>query len=46
MLQRAPRVETLLLGGYVRRESPDLEGPLTEQNLDYLRADIGFIGAD
>jgi DeoR/GlpR family transcriptional regulator of sugar metabolism len=46
VLQRSPRVETLLLGGYVRRESPDLEGPLTEQNLDYLRADIAFIGAD
>ena len=46
ILQRAPRVETLLLGGYVRRESPDLEGPLTEANLDYLRADIAFIGAD
>lgn len=46
VLQRAPRVETLLLGGYVRRESPDLEGPLTEANLDYLRADVAFIGAD
>ncbi len=46
VLQRAPRVETLILGGYVRRESPDLEGPLTEANLDYLRADIAFIGAD
>ena len=46
VLQRGPRVETLLLGGYVRRESPDLEGPLTEANLDYLRADVAFIGAD
>ena len=46
VLQRAPRVETLLLGGFVRREAPDLEGPLTEANLDYLRADIAFIGAD
>ena len=46
VLQRAPGVETLLLGGYVRRDSPDLEGPLTEANLDYLRADIAFLGAD
>ena len=46
VLQRAPRVDTLLLGGFVRRDSPDLEGPLTEANLDYLRADIAFLGAD
>jgi DeoR/GlpR family transcriptional regulator of sugar metabolism len=46
VLQRAAGIETLLLGGYVRRDSPDLEGPLTEANLDYLRADIAFIGAD
>jgi DeoR/GlpR family transcriptional regulator of sugar metabolism len=46
VLQRAAGLETLLLGGYVRRDSPDLEGPLTEANLDYLRADIAFLGAD
>jgi DeoR/GlpR family transcriptional regulator of sugar metabolism len=46
VLQRAGGVETLLLGGYVRRESPDLEGPLTEANLENLRADIAFVGAD
>jgi hypothetical protein len=39
-------VQTLLLGGYVRREAPDLHGALTESNLEALRADIAFIGAD
>jgi len=42
----AGNVQTLLLGGYVRREAPDLEGPLTESNLQSLKADIAFIGAD
>jgi DeoR/GlpR family transcriptional regulator of sugar metabolism len=46
VFQRAAGVDTLLLGGYVRRDSPDLEGPLTEANLDYLRADVAFLGAD
>jgi DeoR/GlpR family transcriptional regulator of sugar metabolism len=46
VLQNAPGVETLLLGGYIRRQSPDLHGPLTESNLEQLRADIAFIGAD
>ena len=46
VLQRGSRVEILLLGGFLRRESPDLEGPLTESNLETLRADIAFVGAD
>jgi DeoR/GlpR family transcriptional regulator of sugar metabolism len=45
-LQPAAGVETLLLGGYVRRESPDLEGPLTEANLERLRAGVALLGAD
>jgi DeoR/GlpR family transcriptional regulator of sugar metabolism len=45
-LQQAPGVETLLLGGYVRHDSPDLVGALTESNLETLRADIAFVGAD
>jgi DeoR/GlpR family transcriptional regulator of sugar metabolism len=45
-LQQAPGVETLLLGGYVRHDSPDLVGALTEANLETLRADIAFVGAD
>jgi len=45
-LQSATGVETLLLGGFVRRDSPDLGGSLTESNLDSLHADLAFIGAD
>jgi DeoR/GlpR family transcriptional regulator of sugar metabolism len=45
-LQQAPGVETLLLGGYVRHDSPDLVGALTESNLETLRADVAFVGAD
>ncbi len=46
VLQRGGGTEILLLGGILRRESPDLEGPLTESNLEGLRADIAFVGAD
>ncbi len=45
-LQSAGGVETHLLGGIVRRDAPDLEGPLTESNLDAFHADLAFIGAD
>jgi DeoR/GlpR family transcriptional regulator of sugar metabolism len=38
--------EVLLLGGFLRRDTPDLAGPVTEGNLETLRADIAFIGAD
>ncbi len=46
VMQRAGNAEILLLGGFLRRESPDLEGPLTESNLDTLRADVALLGAD
>ena len=45
-LQHAPGVEVLILGGVLRRGSPDLLGALTEQNLENLHADLAFIGAD
>jgi DeoR/GlpR family transcriptional regulator of sugar metabolism len=45
-LQHAPGVQTVLLGGLVRRDTPDLGGPLTESNLENLRADLAFVGAD
>jgi DeoR family fructose operon transcriptional repressor len=45
-LQATRSVETLLLGGFVRRDSPDLAGALTEANLERLRADLAFVGAD
>jgi len=45
-LQFSPGIELLLLGGLLRRDAPDLGGPLTEANLENLRADVAFIGAD
>jgi len=45
-LQFAPDIELILLGGFLRGGSPDLHGPLTEQNIEKFTADIAFIGAD
>jgi DeoR/GlpR family transcriptional regulator of sugar metabolism len=45
-LQSCDAVDLVLLGGALRREAPDLIGPLTESNLEQLKADIAFIGAD
>ena len=45
-LQFAAGVRTVLLGGFLRGGSPDLHGPLTEQNVEMFRADLAFMGAD
>jgi DeoR family transcriptional regulator, fructose operon transcriptional repressor len=45
-LMGAPGVECILLGGSVRETSPDLYGPLVEENLSRMRVDIAFIGCD
>jgi DeoR/GlpR family transcriptional regulator of sugar metabolism len=45
-LQHAPGVEVILLGGIIRRGSPDLTGPVTEHCLELFSADIAFQGAD
>lgn len=45
-LQQSASVQVLLLGGFVRRDSPDLVGIITETNLEHLKADWAFIGAD
>jgi len=39
-------IETILLGGKLRKDSPDLVGGVTDQNLETLRTDLAFIGAD
>jgi len=39
-------VDLILVGGRVRRGSPDLVGPGTELMLDRLTADVAFIGSD
>jgi DeoR/GlpR family transcriptional regulator of sugar metabolism len=45
-LQHAPGVEVILLGGVIRRGSPDLTGPATEHCLELFAADFAFQGAD
>jgi DeoR/GlpR family transcriptional regulator of sugar metabolism len=45
-LQFAGGVETVLLGGLMRRGSPDLTGVVTEANLDMFAVDLAFLGAD
>jgi len=45
-LQNCDAIELILLGGVLRREAPDLIGPLTESNLEQLKTDVAFIGAD
>ncbi|NQU41961.1 DeoR/GlpR transcriptional regulator [bacterium] len=39
-------IEVVLLGGTVRRGSPDLTGPLTEENLAKFRVNLAILGAD
>jgi DeoR/GlpR family transcriptional regulator of sugar metabolism len=39
-------LELVLLGGTVSQHSPDLSGPLTEDNLAAFRAELAFVGAD
>lgn len=46
VLQYATGVRVLLLGGFLHRDSADLGGALTETNLENLRADLAFLGAD
>jgi DeoR/GlpR family transcriptional regulator of sugar metabolism len=45
-LQFGAGVRVVLLGGFLRGGSPDLHGPLTEQNVEMFRADVAFMGAD
>jgi DeoR/GlpR family transcriptional regulator of sugar metabolism len=45
-LQHAAGVEVILLGGVLRRGSPDLTGPVTEHCLELFSADLAFQGAD
>jgi DeoR/GlpR family transcriptional regulator of sugar metabolism len=45
-LQFAERIQTVLLGGVLRRGSPDLTGEVTEAVLDMFAVDMAFQGAD
>ncbi len=46
LLHAREDIELILLGGAVRKGSPDLYGPLTEWNLSNFRVDLAIIGAD
>jgi len=46
VLHTRENVELILLGGAVRRGSPDLSGPLTEENLRRFRVDAAVLGGD
>ncbi|HOS43352.1 MAG TPA: hypothetical protein PK794_06650, partial [Armatimonadota bacterium] len=39
-------ISLILLGGGVRQHSPDLSGPLTEENLRRFRTHLAVLGAD
>jgi DeoR/GlpR family transcriptional regulator of sugar metabolism len=45
-LHTQENIELILLGGTVRRDSPDLSGPLTEENLARFRVNLAVLGAD
>lgn len=45
-LYTCDNIDLVLLGGTVRRHSPDLSGPLTEENLLQFHTDIAVLGAD
>ncbi len=45
-LQFCENLQVLLIGGFLRHNSPDLTGALTEENLENLHAEMGFLGAD
>ncbi len=46
ILQFSTGAHTILLGGTIRKGSPDLTGVITERVLDMFMADIAFQGAD
>ena len=45
-LHTHPNMEIVLLGGTVGKNSPDLSGSLTEDNLRKFRVQLAFLGAD
>ncbi len=46
VLQFSPNVQTVLLGGILRKGSPDLTGVVTEKTLEMFAVDMAFLGAD
>jgi len=46
VLHQRAECDLVLLGGAARRNSPDLVGPLTEDNLKRFRVNLAIMGAD
>ncbi|MBI2435160.1 MAG: DeoR/GlpR transcriptional regulator [Candidatus Hydrogenedentes bacterium] len=46
VLHAQKNIDLVLLGGNVRINSPDLSGPLTEDNLRQFRVNLAILGAD
>ncbi|MEI6082716.1 MAG: DeoR/GlpR family DNA-binding transcription regulator [Verrucomicrobiota bacterium] len=46
VLYARDNIDLILLGGNARKNSPDLTGPLTEDNLRQLRVGLAILGAD
>ncbi len=45
-LYASENIDLILLGGTVRRNSPDLSGPLAESNVKNFRTHLAIVGAD
>jgi DeoR/GlpR family transcriptional regulator of sugar metabolism len=46
VLHAGASIELILLGGAVRKDSPDMEGPLTEDNLKRFHVNLAVLAAD
>lgn len=46
VLHASEGVEVILLGGIVRKTSPDLWGPMTEENINKFRVQYAILGTD
>lgn len=45
-LHACENIDLVLLGGTARHHSPDLTGPLTEENLTHFQTEMAILGAD
>jgi DeoR/GlpR family transcriptional regulator of sugar metabolism len=46
VLHTSEGVEVILLGGIVRKTSPDMWGPVTEENINKFRVHLAVLGTD
>ncbi len=45
-LQYCDQIQVVLLGGILRKETPDLIGALAEANVEQLKVDVALVGVD